>query len=89
MTIDITVTREDEQGNEVDIEVECEVAYHRAYRGARDTIAGVRRAGPPLEPDEPAHCEFEGAVRCDTGKDIELTASEIEEAEQKAWERME
>jgi hypothetical protein len=86
MTIDLTITRENELGEEIEIDVECEFSYHKAYRGARDTLCGVRGGGPPLEPDEPAHFEFEGAVRCDTGEEIELTASEIEEAEQKAWD---
>ena len=36
--------------------------YHRAVRGARDSLGGVRGGGPPLEPDEPAHCEVD-AVR--------------------------
>ena len=29
------------------------IAWHRGYRGARDTLGGVRNAGPPLEPDKP------------------------------------
>jgi hypothetical protein len=86
MTIDLTITHEDANGNETEFDVECEFTYHKAYRGARDTLCGVRGGGPPLEPDEPAHFEFERAVRCDTGEEIELTDSEIERAEEKAWD---
>ena len=31
-----------------------DIGWHRGYKGARDTLGGVRNAGPPLEPDESA-----------------------------------
>lgn len=42
---------------ETEHEVSVEYAFIPACRGARDSLGGIRGAGPPLEPDEPAHCE--------------------------------
>ena len=80
-----TVTREDAEGNEVEKELEIEFTYHRAYRGARDSLGGVRGGGPPLEPDEPASVEIE-SVKDENGNDFELTASEEDAAIEKAME---
>jgi hypothetical protein len=44
----------------------------------------VRGAGPPLEPDTPASWEFVKATL--DGKEIELTRSEIKQAEEQAGE---
>jgi hypothetical protein len=89
MNVTITVERENQLTGEItEHEVEVEFAYHRAYRGQRDSLCGVRGAGPALEPDEPANCEFESAVRCETGEDIELTESEIERATEKAFDSL-
>lgn len=59
MTLKIIITLDD-----VDYEVEVHYTYHRAYRGQRDSLGGVRGAGPPLEPDEPAMVEIESVI-CD------------------------
>ena len=79
MTATITVERE---GVEHDVQVEFE--YHKAHKGARDSLGGVRGAGAPLEPDEPEELEFVGA-KCG-GVEFELTDGEEEQAEQKAWD---
>ena len=73
------IYREDADGNEIMIPVRVEYAHHRAIRGQRDSICGVRGAGPPLEPDEPEHVEIERV----TGPDgvMELTADEREAME--------
>ena len=42
-----------------DVPVTVEYTYHRATRGARDSLCGIRGAGPPLEPDEPAWAEID------------------------------
>jgi hypothetical protein len=89
MTIELTITREDAGGNEIEFDVECEFFCTKAYSGARDSLGGVRGAGAALEPDEPANCEFENAVRCDTDEYIELTDDEIERATEKAYEAQE
>jgi hypothetical protein len=59
-----------------------EVRYYAvpACRGARDSLGGVPGAGPPLEPDEPGHLEFEGAFDPDTGAELSLTPAEEEVA---------
>lgn len=54
---------------------------HPACRGARDSLGGVRGAGPALEPDEPASVEVE-QVASDGLRDIELTDAERERIEE-------
>jgi hypothetical protein len=65
------VERDEEQ-----VELTCEVEYYRAYRGMRDG-----RYGPPIEPDEPAHCELS-----DWTPAIDLTDAEISRIEEEAFE---
>jgi hypothetical protein len=81
MNVTIIVDRETEH------EINVEFEYRRAYRGARDSLGGVRGAGPPLEPDEPASMEFVSATDED-GNDFELTDSELDYAEQRAWDSL-
>ena len=86
MNVTISVERENpETGELTEHEIDVEFDYHRAYRGQRDSLCGVRGAGAQLEPDEPASVEFQHATDED-GKDFELTDREIEQAEQKAWD---
>ena len=40
------------------IELLVKFDYCRAHKGARDSLGGVRGAGPPLEPDEPESIEI-------------------------------
>jgi hypothetical protein len=63
--------------DEDEIEVVVEYIYHRAYHGARDSLGGVRGAGPPLEPDEPAGIEIE-SVTDEHNKEYVETLSEDE-----------
>jgi hypothetical protein len=58
-------------------EVAVEYSYYGATRGARDSLGGIRGAGPALEPDEPAHVEIE-SVTDEDGLEITLTPSEEE-----------
>ena len=64
-----------------EIEVECEFDYTPAHRGARDSLCGVRGAGAPLEPGEPASISLASVT-----PDIELTEREIERAEEIYWQ---
>ena len=66
MKLHLTVDRDGE-----DFEVVADVEYHRAYRGQRDSCGGVRGAGPPLEPDEPAGFEI-GSVTDGDGNAIDV-----------------
>jgi hypothetical protein len=85
MNVTITVERENPQTGELtEHEIDVEFAYHKAYRGQRDSLCGVRGAGAQLEPDEDESLEFEYATDED-GKDFDLTDREIEQAEEKAW----
>ena len=79
MTHTATIMRERNlNGNDVECEVEVEVeyTYHRARRGARDSLCGKRGAGPPLEPDEPAEIEIDSVTDATSGAEVELTEAE-------------
>ena len=52
----------------------------------RDSLGGVRGAGPPLEPDEPEELEFYDAII--NGEDCDLTDDEIDRAREKAWNQL-
>lgn len=79
MTLIHTVIRDD-----LETDVEIELTYFPATRGARDSFGGIRGAGPPLEPDEPATFEVEAVRRCDNGEPLELTSYEEEQIIEKA-----
>lgn len=49
-----TLTREAEDGEDIEIPVVVSYTFHRAHRGATDG-----KYGPPLEPSEPAHIEID------------------------------
>lgn len=68
-----TVERDGEE-----IPVTVEYTYHRASRGARDSLCGRRGAGAPLEPDEPAWAEIDRVTDPD-GKPVEITDSEADQ----------
>jgi hypothetical protein len=61
-----TICRDDK-----DFEVIAEVTYRKAHRGARDSLCGIRGAGPQLEPDEPAEIEI-GTVTDAAGNEIDV-----------------
>jgi hypothetical protein len=67
MTFHTTIMRE--------IPVIVDYHYTKATRGARDTIGGVRGAGPPLEPDEPETVEIVSVKTAD-GSEYEITEEE-------------
>jgi hypothetical protein len=74
----------DDIEREFDVEVQFE--YHRANRGARDSLCGVRGAGPALEPDEPAHIEIESVFSIETGKEVDLYDTERDRIEDECIE---
>ena len=79
MTHTATIMRERNlNGNDVgcEVEIEVEYTYHRARRGARDSLCGKRGAGPPLEPDEPAEIEIDSVTDATSGAEVELTEAE-------------
>lgn len=81
ISVQLTVLRED-----VEVEAVARFEYHRAYLGRRDSLGGVRGAGPPLEPDEPEELEFISATA--NGEDCDLTDEEIDRAREKAWNQL-
>lgn len=90
-TYSATITREKSvNSNDVEVEVSIDIqyTYYRACRGARDSCGGIRGAGPPLEPDEPASIEIDSVVEHDMGTDIELTDSETEKFTEEIMESL-
>ena len=83
MITSITITRDD-----IDIPVDVDFTFYPACRGRRDSIAGVRNAGPPLEPDEDASFEI-NSVKDFEGNDYELTESEIDEIAEEYYDMRE
>ena len=80
MTIKQTIERDG-----AEIEVEAEFKYWPACKGSRDSLCGVRGAGPPLEPDEQAELEF---IAARIGNiEVELTTKEIHQARDAAWQK--
>ena len=51
------------------IDFDVDYTYTPPYRGARDSLNGVRGAGPPLEPDEDESIEIDKVYI----EDVELT----------------
>lgn len=81
MTYETTVTRTREvQGVECDVEINVVVTYRiiPGSRGMRDSLGGIRGAGPALEPDEAPEVEIVRTVESATGKDIDLGDEEME-----------
>ncbi len=82
MTTEFSIIRDDEA-----IAVSVEWKFYPPHRGMRDSLCGVRGAGPPLEPDDPPELEFLRAFDA-RGDEIELTPAEVKEAEAEAWKRI-
>ncbi len=61
--------------------------HYPAYCGQRDSLGGVRGAGPPLEPDDPEELEFIQALDSQ-GKEVDLPTHEIKRAKEMAWEQL-
>lgn len=78
-TIDYNLSRTDDDGNETVFELTLNYSAHRAIRGQRDSL------GVPLEPDEPAGIEFDGAYDL-LGEPFELSSAETERCEQACWD---
>ena len=55
-TFKTTIEWNEDTGEEREIEVTYR--YYRGCHGARDSLGGVRGAGPALEPDEPPSVEI-------------------------------
>lgn len=68
----------------VELELEVDYTYHRASRGARDSLGGRSGFGPALEPDEDAFVEI-NSVTCQ-GHKIELDAKQTEALEEEIEE---
>jgi hypothetical protein len=71
MTAILTLSRDNK-----DIEVLVTYTYDKGSKGCRDSLGGVRGAGPPLEPDEPPSIEIESVENLETGELLEFSSSD-------------
>ena len=71
------------------IDLEIEFTYFKGCKGHRDSLNGVRGAGPPLEPDEPELIEIE-TIYCNevdiTEDFIKHNPCVIDDLEEKLWD---
>jgi hypothetical protein len=78
-TFKTTIERDD-----IEFPVTVEYNYYPGCKGARDSLGGVRGAGPPLEPDDPPELEILHVWTGD-GADFALDWSDREHS-QIRWE---
>lgn len=83
MIIYHTIYREDKDGYEHEINVECDVRYWPGCRGYRES------GGIQLEPDEDPNCEIESVNEEQTGAVVDLTPEEEERVIEKAFKEIE
>jgi hypothetical protein len=82
MTFDTFIVRDE---NEIAVTVEFSMS--RGYKGARDSLCGVRRAGPPLEPDEPPEATILSVLGPDSTDYVDsLNDGEVETLLEKCYE---
>jgi hypothetical protein len=55
-------------------------------RGARDSLCGVRGAGPPLEPDEDPEIEITSITLAATGEEIEPSDKDTNRIIDECWD---
>ena len=81
-SFETTIEREEEMA------VTVTYSYSKGCRGTRDSLGGVRGAGPPLEPDEPPSVDIMRVIASD-GADYEsdLTENERKRIEIECLER--
>lgn len=80
-TVELEVTRFDEDGSTLKFDVEVELEIIPGHRGARDRLSGIRGAGPPLEPDEPATAEIVRTTVIDPEMAAKFPELELSDAE--------
>jgi hypothetical protein len=79
MTFETAIERDGET-----IELTVQYQMSKGHRGARDSLCGVARGGPPLEPDELPEVTVTGVLNCDAEDFMgELTDSEMDAIEEK------
>lgn len=62
--------------------------HYPGCRGARDSLCGVRGAGPPLEPDEDPEIEITQVLDKATGAEVELDESQKDLILSQCWEHL-
>ena len=67
----------------VDVPITVDWTFSPGCRGARDSLGGIRGAGPPLEPDEPPEIEIVSTKLGST--EVELSDTDRETIEHELW----
>jgi hypothetical protein len=86
---DTVIIRENQEGEEIELTVRAFYNHYTGSHGARDSICGIRNAGPALEPDEPPEIEIVKAMDLETKQIIDLTNSEEKNIIQEIWDNQE
>jgi hypothetical protein len=77
VTLDTEITRFDDE-----IPVQVEFLAWKGSKGLRDSLCGIRGAGPQLEPDEPGGVEIESVKSIDGQHEFTLTQDELDRIEE-------
>jgi hypothetical protein len=80
-TYETILVRPHAHSDDEEIDIIVEYTFYKGCRGSRDSLGGIRGAGPPIEPDEPAMVEIEFVRRKGDNLAIELTDSELVDIE--------
>lgn len=75
-------------GDEVASTIDVEYTFYPGCRGSRDSLGGIRGAGPPLEPDDPAEVEITGIFYDDENVIDGINDAELSAIEQRIWEHI-
>jgi hypothetical protein len=74
--------------NDEEIDVDVYYTFYMGCRGARDSLGGVRGAGPPLEPDDEPEIEINKIINTKTKEEVELTDRDTDLLLEKCWEHL-
>lgn len=87
MTIQTQLSRTVDH-HHVDEPITVEFKYYSGCRGARDSLGGIRGAGPPLEPDDPPEIEILKTFNTETGHEVELSSKEYDLVLEECWDAL-
>jgi len=85
-TLQATIEWTDHDDQTVEREITVVYDYYKATRGKCDSCGGVRNAGAPLEPDEPAHVDITSVLLDEQEILDELSPLQVERLEGKCLE---
>ena len=78
-----------EDADDKEHQIQVEFTVWHGCRGARDSLGGVRGAGPPLEPDEDPEIEITAITLVATGTEIEVSEKDTDRIVEECWQYLE